>query len=137
MGRAPQAVPLVRDLLQNNPGDPGLLNLAWLVYLNAKDYRGAVDVGNEMVRVDTAAATADYYARLAGAYNAMNLPQKAAEAAALGLKKFPSDANLQLFSAQALYKAGQMQLALDADKKAVAATRKQPPGYFLIATVQD
>jgi len=65
MGRAPQAVPLVRDLLQNNPGDPQLLNLAWLVYLNAKDYQGAIDVGNEMVRVDTAAATADYYKRLA------------------------------------------------------------------------
>src|SRR3954470_407669 len=49
MGRASQAVPLVKDLLQNNPGDPQLLNLAWVVYLNAKDYQGAVDVGNEMV----------------------------------------------------------------------------------------
>src|SRR3954468_6970286 len=35
MGHSPQAIPLVRDLLQNNPGDPQLLNLAWLVYLNA------------------------------------------------------------------------------------------------------
>jgi tetratricopeptide (TPR) repeat protein len=60
MGHAQDAIPLVRDLLQNNPGDPALLNLAWLVYLNAKDYQGAIDVGNEMVRVDTAAATADY-----------------------------------------------------------------------------
>ena len=45
----------MRDLLQNNPGDPALLNLAWLVYLNAKDFQGAVNVGNEMIRVDTAA----------------------------------------------------------------------------------
>jgi tetratricopeptide (TPR) repeat protein len=132
-----QAVPLVRDLLQNNPGDPQLLNLAWLVYLNAKDYKGAVDVGNELVRVDSAAATADFYARLAGAYNGLNQPQKAAEAAALGIKKFPNDPNLQLFSAQALYKAGQLQLALDAAKKAVAANPKNPPGYFLLATIQD
>ena len=137
MGHPQQAIPLVRDLLQNNPGDPGLLNLAWLVYLNAKDYKGAVDVGNEMVRVDTTAATADYYARLAGAYNAMNLPQKAAEAAALGLKRFPNDPNLQLFSAQALYRSGQLPQALDAAKKAVAANPKNPPGYFLLATVQD
>jgi tetratricopeptide (TPR) repeat protein len=137
MGHSQQAIPLVRDLLQNNPGDPGLLNLAWLVYLNAKDYQGAVDVGTEMVRVDTVAATADFYARLAGAYNAMNQPQKASEAAALGIKKFPNDPNLQLFSAQALYKAGQLQLALDAAKKAVVANPKNPPGYFLLATIQD
>jgi len=137
MGHSQQAIPLVRDLLQNNPGDPGLLNLAWLVYLNAKDYKGAVDVGTEMVRVDTVAATADYYTRLASAYNAMNQPQKAAEAAALGIKKFPNDPNLQLFSAQALYKAGQLQLALDAAKKAVVANPKNPPGYFLLATIQD
>jgi tetratricopeptide (TPR) repeat protein len=128
MGHPQQAIPLVRDLLQNNPGDPGLLNLAWLVYLNAKDYQGAVDVGNEMVRVDTTAATADYYARLAGAYSAMNLPQKAAETAALGLKKFPNDPNLQLFSALALYRSGQLPQALDADKMAVAANPKYRHG---------
>ncbi|HEX9220748.1 MAG TPA: hypothetical protein VF858_09705, partial [Gemmatimonadaceae bacterium] len=99
MGHAQQAIPLVRDLLQNNPGDPALLNLAWLVYLNAKDYEGAINVGNEMVRVDTAAATADYYTRLVAAYTALNQPQKASEAAALGAKKFPNDPNLSLIGA--------------------------------------
>ena len=136
MGHADQAVPLMRDLIQNNPGDPQLLNLAWLVYLNAKDFNDAINVGNEMVRVDTAAATADYYARLAGAYNAMNQPQKASEAAARGAARFPNDPNLQLFNAQALYKAGQLQQGLDAAKKAVAANPKNPNGYFLLATVQ-
>ncbi len=147
MGRAGQAVPLVRDLLQNNPGDPALLNLAWLVYLNAAaadtvtasraaTYQSAVDIGNEMVRVDTASATADYFSRLAGAYTALNQPQKAAEAAARGVAKFPNDPNLQLFNAQALYKAGQLQQALDATKKAVAANPKNPNGYILLATIQ-
>jgi tetratricopeptide (TPR) repeat protein len=147
LGRPQQAVPLVRDLLQNNPGDPQLLNLAWLVYLNAAgrdtvpatratDYQAAVDVGTEMVRVDTAAATADYFTRLAGAYAAMNQPQKAAEAAARGVAKFPNDPNLQLFNAQALFRAGQLQQALDAVKKAVAANPKNANGYFLLATIQ-
>jgi tetratricopeptide (TPR) repeat protein len=136
MGRAEQAVPLVRDLLQNNPGDPQLLSLAWVVYLNAKDFENAINVGNEMVRVDTAAATADYFTRLAGAYSAMNQPQKAAEAAARGVAKFPNDPNLQLFNAQALYKAGQLQQALDATKKAVAGNPKNANGYFLLATIQ-
>jgi tetratricopeptide (TPR) repeat protein len=136
MGHADQAVPLMRDLIQNNPGDPQLLNLAWLVYLNAKDFNDAITTGTEMVRVDTAAATADYYSRLAGAYTAMNQPQKAAEAISLGSKKFPNDPNLQLFNAQTLYKSGQLQLALDAAKKAVAANPKNPNGYFLLATIQ-
>jgi tetratricopeptide (TPR) repeat protein len=136
MGHAQDAIPLVRDLLQNNPGDPALLNLAWLVYLNAKDYQGAIDVGNEMVRVDTAAATADYYTRLAAAYGALNQPQKASEASARGAKKFPNDAHLLLITANSLYKAGQLPQALDAAKKAVAADPKNPQGYFLLGTIQ-
>jgi tetratricopeptide (TPR) repeat protein len=136
MGHAQDAIPLVRDLLQNNPGDPALLNLAWLVYLNAKDYKGAIDVGNEMVRVDTAAATADYYTRLAAAYGALNQPQKASEASAQGAKKFPNDAHLLLITANSLYKSGQLQQALDVAKKAVAADPKNPQGYFLLATIQ-
>jgi tetratricopeptide (TPR) repeat protein len=136
MGHADQAVPLMRDLIQNNPGDPALLNLAWLVYLNAKDFNDAITTGTEMVRVDTAQATADYFSRLAGAYTAMNQSPKAAEAIARGMAKFPKDPNLQLFSAQALYKSGQLLLALDAAKKAVAANPKNPNGYFLLATIQ-
>jgi tetratricopeptide (TPR) repeat protein len=137
MKRADKAIPLVRDLLQNNPGDPQLLNLAWKVYLNASDYQGAIDIGNEMVRVDTAAATADYYARTAAAYSALNLPQKSAEAAAMGVRKFPNDPNLALANAQTLYKAGQLLPALDAAKKSVAANPKNPTGYFLQATIQS
>jgi tetratricopeptide (TPR) repeat protein len=136
-GHADRAVPLMRDLIQNNPGDPALLNLGWLVYLNAKDYKGAIDVGNEMVRVDTAAATADFYTRLAGAYSASGQAQKAAETAARGIAKFPNDGNLQLFNATALYKAGQLQQAVEAAKKVVAANPKNPAGYFLLATIQD
>jgi tetratricopeptide (TPR) repeat protein len=136
LGHPEKAVPLMRDLLQNNPGDPALLNLAWLVYLNAKDYQGAISVGNEMVRVDTAQATADYYTRLAAAYSQLNQPQKATEAAALGAKKFPNDAHLLLITANSLYKAGQLQQALDVAKKAIAADPKNPQGYFLLATIQ-
>lgn len=136
LGHANDAIPLVRDLLQNNPGDPQLLNLAWLVYLNAQNYQGAVDIGAEMVRVDTAAATANYYTRLAAAYTALNQPQKASEAAARGAAKFPNDPQLSLIGANSLYKAGQLQQALDAAKKAVAANPKNPQGYFLLATIQ-
>jgi len=136
MGHPELAVPLMRDLLQNNPGDPQLLNLAWLVYLNAKDFEGAINVGTEMVRVDTAQATADYYSRLSAAYMQINQPQKASEAAALGAKKFPNDPNLALFSIQSIYKAGQLPQALEAAKRAIAANPKNGPAYFLLAQIQ-
>jgi predicted Zn-dependent protease len=142
------AVPLMRDLMQNNPGDPQLLNLAWLVYLNAagsdtvtatrtNTYQAAIDVGNEMVRVDTAAATADFYSRLAAAYLSINQAQKASEVAAIAARKFPGDCNIQLFNAQSMYKAGQLQQAEDAAKKAVACNPKNAQGYFLLATIQS
>lgn len=137
LGRPKQAIPLVRDLLQSNPGDPALLNLAWLVYLNAAEYQSAIDVGTEMVRVDTAAATADYYRRLVAAYSSLNLPQKASEAAAQGLKKFPNDATLALLNANNLRKGGNLQMALDAAKKVVASDPKNPQGYFLLASIQS
>jgi len=137
LGHPEMAVPLMRDLLQNNPGDPALLNLAWLVYLNAQQYQNAIDVGTEMVRVDTAMASADYYSRLAAAYLAINQPQKASEVAALAARKYPSDPSIQLFNAQALYKAGQLQQAEDAAKRAVAANPKNAQGYFLLATIQS
>jgi tetratricopeptide (TPR) repeat protein len=136
-GHSDRAVPLMQDLIKNNPGDPQLLNLAWLVYLNAKDYKDAVAVGEEMVRADTALATADFFGRLAGAYTAMGQPQKAAETAARGIAKYPNDANLLLFNAQALYQAGQLPQAVDAAKKAVAANPKNPPAYLLLAAVED
>ena len=129
-GQAERAIPIVRDLLQNNPGDPQLLNLGWLVYLAAKDYEGAINVGNELVRVDTAAATADYFTRLAGAYTNLNQPQKAAEALARGTAKFPNNASLILFSSQALLKAGQTQQAIDAAKRALAIDPKVENGYL-------
>src|SRR6202171_3688534 len=135
MGHAQDAIPLMRDLLQNNPGDPQLLNLAWLVYLNAKDYQGAIEVGNEMVRVDTATATADYYRRLAAAYTTLNQPQKASEAAARGTATVPNDPTLSILVANSLFRAGQLPAALEAAKKAVAANPKNPQAYFLLATI--
>ncbi len=135
-GQSAKAIPIVRDLLQNNPGDPQLLHLAWLVYLNAKDFEGAINVGNELVRVDTAAATADYYTRLAGAYANLNQLQRASETAARGAAKFPNDANLLLYNASAFLKAGQLQQAIDAANRALTIDPKLENGYLLLAQAQ-
>jgi len=136
-GQPQRAIPLVRDLLATNPGDPQLLSLAWLVYLNAKDFQAAVPVGLELARSDTSAATADYYTRLAGAYTGLNQPQLAAEAAARGAAKFPADPNLLLFDASAKLKAGQFQAAADAARRAITANPKLENGYLVLAQAQS
>jgi len=135
-GQPQLAVPLIRDLLINNPGDPQLLSLAWLVYLNAKDFERAVSVGNELVRVDTAAATADFYTRLAAAYSGLNQSQLASEAIARGAAKFPNDPNLVLFNASALLKTGNAQGAADAAKRALVANPKLENAYLILAQAQ-
>ncbi len=132
-GQPQRAIPLVRDLLATNSGDPQLLNLAWLVYLNAKDFQGAIPIGLELARVDTAAATADYFARLAGAYAGLNQTQQAAEAAARGAAKFPGDANLLLFDASTKLRAGQFQAAADAARRAITVNPKLENAYLVLA----
>ena len=136
-GRASVAVPIIRDALQNNPGDPRMLRTAWLVLLAAQDFSHAIETGEEMVRVDTAAATADFFRRLGVAH--LSLAQQrsrtaatAADTAAMlqsrqqalatfqrGTARFPNDALLLTFHARALREAGQPQQAADAARRAL------------------
>lgn len=137
-GRASVAVPIILDALQNNPGDPRMMRTGWLVLLAAQDFERAVGVGEEMVRIDTAAATADYFRRLGAAYvslaqTRLRTATTAADSqAALGYRRqgvevfqratarFPQDATLLTFYAQALREAGQPQQAVETARRALS-----------------
>lgn len=137
-GRASVAVPIILDALQNNPGDPRMMRTGWLVLLAAQDFERAVGVGEEMVRIDTAAATADYFRRLGAAYvslaqTRLRTATTAADTqAALGYRRqgvevfqratarFPQDATLLTFYAQALREAGQPQQAVETARRALS-----------------
>jgi tetratricopeptide (TPR) repeat protein len=125
-GQAPKAVPFVDQLVRDNPGDPGYVQLQMRVHLAAKDYKGGISAGEELVKLDTAAATADLFSRLAYAAVADSQPQKAAELAARGVAKFPTNTDLQLSYADILRRAGQPQQALDALAKVLQANPKAP-----------
>ncbi|HEX5830073.1 MAG TPA: tetratricopeptide repeat protein, partial [Gemmatimonadaceae bacterium] len=60
-----KAIPIVEAALKENPGDPDLLEMGFLVYLAAEQWKGAVTVGEELAQVDTAAADSTYFVRLA------------------------------------------------------------------------
>jgi tetratricopeptide (TPR) repeat protein len=125
-GQAARAVPFVDQLVRDNPGDPGYVQLQMRVHLAAKDFKGGIAAGEELVKLDTAAASADLFSRLAYAAVADSQPQKAAELAARGVAKFPTNTDLQLSYADILRRAGQPQQALDALAKVLQANPKAP-----------
>jgi tetratricopeptide (TPR) repeat protein len=134
-GKAKLAVPIIAKVVEGNPGDPELLKLQWLVLLAAKEYKTATTVGEEMVKIDTALASADYFTRLSAAFSADSQPQKAQEAASRGVQKFPENAGLWQTKADAERKAGQAQQAIESQRKALGIDGKIENGYLQIAQI--
>ena len=125
-GQAAKAVPFVNQLVRDNPGDPAYVLLQMRVLLAAKDYKGGITAGEELMKLDTAAANVDLFTRLAVAAVLDSQPQKASEIAARGVAKFPSNADLQLTYADILRQAGQPQQALEALNKVLAINPRAP-----------
>lgn len=136
MNKPDVALPIIDQILQDNPGDPQFLRMRWLLLLSAGKYKDALAAGDEYVKADSTAANADFYTRQIAAASADSQPQVAAQIAARAVQKFPKDANLGLVYAQALHKAGQTQQALDAAKRAVAVDPKVPNGWLYIIVTE-
>ena len=132
-GKAAKAVPVVEQLVRDNPGDPSFLTLQMRVKLAAKDYKGGIAAGEELLKADTAAATADLFTRLATAAVLDSQPQKAAQLAAQGVQKFPANGDLLATYADALTRSGQSQQAKEVLTKAVAANPKTPGAHAALA----
>src|SRR5690349_8491802 len=94
MNKPDLALPMVSEMLQDNPGDPQLLRMRFLLLASAKDYKKALAAGEEWMKADTAAATADLYTRLIAIAAADSQPQLASQYAARAVQKFGSNAVL-------------------------------------------
>ncbi len=125
-GKAAKAVPVVEQLVRDNPGDPSFLQLQMRVRLAANDLKGGITAGEELIKADTAAATAALFTRLAAAALVDSQPQKAAQLAAQGVQKFPTNGDLLATYAEALTKSGQSQQAVEVLNRAVQANPKAP-----------
>ncbi|MGI9091426.1 MAG: tetratricopeptide repeat protein [Gemmatimonadaceae bacterium] len=132
-GHAQDAVPLVKELLARNPGDPQALRTAFLVYLAANDWQSAVTAGPELIRADTTAADSSYYVRMAAAYQALNQTPQALASLQAGTQKYPNNTTLLLAYASGLRKAGQGAQAADIVRRAVAAKPNDPQALLLLA----
>lgn len=135
-GRAQRAKPIIVQAVADNPGDPSLVHLKWLILQATKDYAEAAQTGEEMVRVDTAAADTTFFIRQAALYALANQPQKAAETTARGVAKFKDNATLWSLNAQTQRLAGQSQKAVDAANMAIKLNPKAEHVYLRKAQAQ-
>jgi tetratricopeptide (TPR) repeat protein len=129
-GQAARAVPFVNQLVTDNPGDPSFLLLQMRVKLAARDFKGGIAAGRELIRTDTASATADLFSRLATAAQIDSQPQVAAQLLAQGVAKFPQNGSLLVDYADALRTSGQVQQAVDLLNRA-STQNPRPPGVFV------
>lgn len=127
-GQAATAVPIVEEALQQNPGDPKTLNMAWRLYFAANQFEKALNVGEEMIRADTALADSTYFFRSAAAASSVS-PARAAQIVSQGLAKFPNSASLLVVQANMLSKTGQNAQALQSINRALAVNPKVENGY--------
>lgn len=134
-GRPALAKPIIEQAVAQNPGDPALTRLLFLIQLAAQDWEGATKTGEDLVRVDTASADTAFFMRLAVAYDSDSQPQKASETLARGVAKFPNNATLYSTYAQMLRNAGQLQQSLTAIDRALAINPNVEHGWFRRAQV--
>ena len=123
-GKFEMARPVIDEAVKQNPGDPELVKLQWNVYRAQNDWKGAITVGEEMIRHDTSAADTLFFQQLVAAYVTDSQPQKAMEAASRGAAKFQNNATLLLSVIQLARQNGQLPQALEAVNRLLAVDPK-------------
>jgi len=136
-GRAGVAKPIITKIAEDNPGDPDLTRLKWLILYTTNSWKEAAVTGEELAKLDTAQVDSTFIIRIAKAYAADSQPQKAAEWTSKGVAKYPKSAALWVANANALVAAGQTQKARDAAAQAVALDPKAEHAYLIKARAES
>lgn len=144
LGKPDIALPIIRELLAQNPGDPQMLRQLWLLTLadadaadsasRAAKFGAAVTAGEEMVRADSMLADSVYYERQIVAGN-RTVPPRGGEFASKAVQKFPNSSSFWASKANAERKAGQSQMAIESMKRALAINAKIQNGNLLLAQI--
>jgi predicted Zn-dependent protease len=129
-GKAERAKPIIVKAVDENPGDPSLVRLKWLILSATKDFAEAAAAGEQMIKSDTAAADTTFFIRQASLYALAEQPQKAAEVTARGVAKFKNNAALWSLNSQTQRLAGQTQAAVEAADRAIQLDPKAEHVYL-------
>jgi tetratricopeptide (TPR) repeat protein len=136
-GAPDKALPIIDSLLINNPGDPGIMRTKWLLQLRGKQYKQALVTGEEIVKLDTSFATTEYYNRSIGAAQSDSNAAAVQQLAAKAGQKFPKEASFANLLAQSYFKAGQLQPALQAARRAAQIEPKSASPWLFILAIQN
>jgi len=136
-GKWELATPVIAQAVKDNPGDVRLMKLAFTVFMNAKDYKTGLPLGEEMVKIDTSAADSAYFVKVIGAYDADSSFAKAAGAAAEAVRKFPANTFFLGTLGQSQLKSGQQAQAVATFHRVLAINPKAPNMHLLIARTFD
>lgn len=135
LGKADLAVPIAKQLVTENPGDPDYARTYFLVLGAARQYKDAVAAGQAWVALDSARADSNYFFRQIQYLAADSNYAKAAEFAATGAAKFPKSASLLLSQASYERRAGQLPAARATLQRALAIDPKAPGANMLLAQI--
>jgi tetratricopeptide (TPR) repeat protein len=136
-GAPDKALPIIDSLLINNPGDPGIMRTKWLLQLRGKQYKQALVTGEELVKLDTSFATIEYFNRSIGAAQSDSNAAAVQQLAAKAGQKFPKEASFANLLAQSYFKAGQLQPALQAARRAAQIDPKSASPWLFILAIQN
>ena len=134
-GKPEIAVPVTKQLVADNPGDPEYARTYWLVLRAAKLYKESVPAGIAYVAIDTAAADSNYFFRQLSDLQADSSFAKAAEIASIGSAKFPRNTSLLLQKAQNERRAGQLPAAKATLQHALEIDPKVNGANYLLASI--
>lgn len=133
MGNFDKALPLAEKAVAQFQGDLNIIRPYWLILTAKQRYKMAIEVGKQMVTLDTAAADSLYFVKQMTAANADSNFALAAEFADQGGMKFPKG-EFNTFAAGLWRKAGNTQKSVAASRRALAADPKATNARAAIAT---
>ncbi|MEP6618433.1 MAG: hypothetical protein ABJE47_03930 [bacterium] len=132
-GKADMAVPIVKQVVAANPGDPGPARTYWQVLRATKNYKESVPAGVAYVALDSTGADSNYFFRQISDLATDSAFAKAAEMAAAGAAKYPKSVTLLTLKAQNERKAGQLPAAKATLERVLALDPKTPGVTPLLA----
>jgi tetratricopeptide (TPR) repeat protein len=133
MGDFTKARPVVEKAVAENPGDVNLVRTYWLILTAVKEYKKAMEVGDQMMMLDTATADSAYFSKSFGLAMSAGDSAKAVEYLRKGGAKFPKIVEFPRNESGLLRRMGKNPESIAAAKRALKINPKEPNLRAVIA----
>ena len=128
-----KALPILEDMLKQNPGDPTMLQQKWKLLAATQQWKDALATGELMAHIDTALADSDYYHRQIAMATTDSNWTKVAEYASDAERKYPKDPQFPFLQGVALRNTSQLPAAAGAFRRALIADPKDSTAELFLA----